>query len=151
MSQNLTPQLSSSSEDDEPRPPSVPAPKTPTTGGKRKLEGQKTQSVKKRSRRSGITKRNILLWELFEETDDKAVVMCKINPACKALIRRPDGSTSGMFSHLQSRHPIEHQIYLRKTKEALKEKVHFHKFLQSFTNFGKEITILISMTFVHNC
>jgi BED zinc finger len=47
----------------------------------------------------------------------------KINSSCKARIRRPDGSTSGMMSHLTSKHPVDYQIYLQKSAEAIKEKV----------------------------
>ncbi len=131
MSQN-SPPLPSLSSDEEARPtlvptPATPAPSQPQTPGtskKRALEGKEaTETQKKRARRSGITKRNVLLWSLFEETEDKNVVLCKINPSCKAMIRRPDGSTSGMMSHLTSRHPVDYQIYLQKSAEAIKEKV----------------------------
>lgn len=134
MSQNL-PGLPSMSSDDDEEPTVVPTPATPgpsrsqtpatpATSKKRALEGKDvTGTQKKRARRSGITKRNVLLWSLFEETDDKKVVICKINPACKAMIRRPDGSTSGMMSHLTSKHPVDYQIYLKKSTEAIKEKV----------------------------
>ena len=131
MSQNLPPLPSMSSDDEEPTVVPTPAtpgpsqtPATPSTSKKRALEGTDvTGTQKKRARRSGITKRNVLLWSLFEETDDKKVVICKINPACKAMIRRPDGSTSGMMSHLTSKHPVDYQIYLKKSTEAIKEKV----------------------------
>ena len=130
MSQNLPPLPSMSSDDDEeptvvptpatPGPSSSQTPATPATSKKRALEGKDvTGTQKKRARRSGIAKRNVLLWSLFEETDDKNVVLCKINPACKAMIRRPDGSTSG----LTSKHPVDYQIYLQKSAEAIKEKV----------------------------
>ncbi len=118
------------SSDEEPTvvpTPATPGPsrsQTPATSKKRALEGKDaTDTQKKRARRSGIAKRNVLLWSLFEETDDKNVVICKINPACKAMIRRPDGSTSGMMSHLTSKHPVDYQIYLQKSAEAIKEKV----------------------------
>ena len=131
MSQNLPGLPSMSSDDEEPTVVPTPAtpgpsqtPATPSTSKKRALEGTDvTGTQKKRARRSGITKRNVLLWSLFEETDDKKVVICKINPACKARIRRPDGSTSGMMSHLTSKHPVDYQIYLKKSTEAIKEKV----------------------------
>ena len=131
MSQNLPPLPSMSSDDEEPTVVPTPAtpgpsqtPATPSTSKKRALEGTDvTGTQKKRARRSGIAKRNVLLWSLFEETDDKKVVICKINPACKARIRRPDGSTSGMMSHLTSKHPVDYQIYLKKSTEAIKEKV----------------------------
>ena len=131
MSQNLPGLPSMSSDDEEPTVVPTPAtpgpsqtPATPSTSKKRALEGTDvTGTQKKRARRSGITKRNVLLWSLFEETDDKKVVICKINPACKAMIRRPDGSTSGMMSHLTSKHPVDYQIYLQKSAEAIKEKV----------------------------
>ena len=131
MSQNLPGLPSMSSDDEEPTVVPTPAtpgpsqtPATPSTSKKRALEGTDvTGTQKKRARRSGIAKRNVLLWSLFEETDDKKVVMCKINPACKARIRRPDGSTSGMMSHLTSKHPVDYQIYLKKSTEAIKEKV----------------------------
>ena len=133
MSQNLPPLPSMSSDDEEPTvvptpatpgPSSSQTPATPATSKKRALEGTDvTGTQKKRARRSGITKRNVLLCSLFEETDDKYVVICKINPACKAMIRRPDGSTSGMMSHLTSKHPVDYQIYLKKSTEAIKEKV----------------------------
>ena len=134
MSQNLPGLPSMSSDDDEeptvvptpatPGPSSSQTPATPATSKKRALEGTDvTGTQKKRARRSGIAKRNVLLWSLFEETDDKKVVMCKINPACKARIRRTDGSTSGMMSHLTSKHPVDYQIYLKKSTEAIKEKV----------------------------
>ncbi len=131
MSQNLPGLPSMSSDDEEPTVVPTPAtpgpsqtPATPSTSKKRALEGTDvTGTQKKRARRSGITKRNVLLWSLFEETDDKKVVICKINPACKARIRRPDGSTSGMMSHLTSKHPVDYQIYLQNSAEAIKEKV----------------------------
>jgi len=131
MSQNLPGLPSMSSDDEEPTVVPTPAtpgpsqtPATPSTSKKRALEGTDVIGTqKKRARRSGITKRNVLLWSLFEETDDKKVVICKINPACKARIRRPDGSTSGMMSHLTSKHPVDYQIYLKKSTEAIKEKV----------------------------
>ena len=133
MSQNLPGLPSMSSDDEEPTVVPTPAtpgpsrsqtPATPSTSKKRALEGTDvTGTQKKRARRSGIAKRNVLLWSLFEETDDKKVVICKINPACKARIRRPDGSTSGMMSHLTSKHPVDYQIYLKKSTEAIKEKV----------------------------
>jgi BED zinc finger len=78
-----------------------------------------------KSKRKRIHKRNVLLWEKFSETSDKFVVICNINPMCKAKIRRPDGSTSGMISHFQTKHPMQYAEYLAQAKEALKEKVLF--------------------------
>jgi hypothetical protein len=88
MSQNLPP-LPSLSSDEEPTVVPTPAtatpgptpgpsrPQTPATSKKRALEGKEaTDTQKKRARRSGIAKRNVLLWSLFEETDDKNVVLC---------------------------------------------------------------------------
>ena len=78
----------------------------------------------KRKEQEGVALlKEMFCLSLFEETDDKNVVLCKINPACKAMIRRPDGSTSGMMSHLTSKHPVDYQIYLKKSTEAIKEKV----------------------------
>ena len=46
-------------------------------------EGQAEEHAS-RSERKRISKRNVLLWEKFIETDDKNVVLCNINPSCKA-------------------------------------------------------------------
>ena len=95
------------------------------SGKKRKVpevveEGQAEES---RSKRKRITKRNVLLWEKFIETDDKNVVLCNINLSCKARIRRPDGSTSGMMSHMKTRHPLQYAEYVKQSTAAIKEKV----------------------------
>jgi len=99
------------------------------SGKKRKVpqpevveEGQAEEHAS-RSKRKRISKRNVLLWEKFIETDDKNVVLCNINPSCKARIRRPDGSTSGMMSHMQTRHPLQYAEYVKQSTAALKEKV----------------------------
>ena len=99
------------------------------SGKKRKVpqpevveEGQAEEHAS-RSKRKRISKRNVLLWEKFIETDDKNVVLCNINPACKARIRRPDGSTSGMMSHMQTRHPLQYAEYVKQSTAAIKEKV----------------------------
>jgi hypothetical protein len=67
--------------------PATPAPsqsqpqsqtQTPGTSKERALEGKEaTETQKKRVRRSGIAKRNVLFWALLEETDDNNVVLCK--------------------------------------------------------------------------
>ena len=54
------------------------------SGNKRKVpevveEGQAEEHAS-RSKRKRISKRNVLLWEKFIETDDKNVVLCNINP-----------------------------------------------------------------------
>jgi hypothetical protein len=99
------------------------------SGKKRKVpqpevveEGQAEEHAS-RSKRKRISKRNVLLWEKFIETDDKNVVLCNINPSCKARIRRPDGSTSGMMSHMQTRHPLQYAEYVKQSTAAIKEKV----------------------------
>ena len=99
------------------------------SGKKRKVpqpevvEERQAEEHASRSKRKKISKRNVLLWEKFIETDDKNVVLCNINPACKARIRRPDGSTSGMMSHMQTRHPLQYAEYVKQSTAAIKEKV----------------------------
>jgi hypothetical protein len=83
-------------------------------------EGQAEASQSKRKR---IAKRNVLLWDEFIETDDKNVVLCNIYPSCKQRIRRPDGSTSGMRSHFETRHPLQYADYVKQATAAMKEKV----------------------------
>jgi len=80
-----------------------------------------------KSKRKRIHKRNVLLWEKFSETTYKFVVICNINPMWKAKVRRPDGSTSGMITHFQTKHPMQYAEYLAKANEALKEKVLFKR------------------------
>ena len=92
------------------------------SGKKRKVPEQAEQHAS-RSKRKKISKRNVLLWEKFIETEDKNVVLCNINPSCKARIRRPDGSTSGMTSHFQTRHPLQYAEYVKQATAAIKEKV----------------------------
>jgi hypothetical protein len=75
------------------------------------------------SKRRKISKRNVLLWEYFEETNDPNVVLCKATDHCKAKLRRPDGSTSGMRSHFENRHPLLYVQYLEKSGSEAKQKV----------------------------
>ncbi len=102
------------------------------SGKKRKVpevveEGQAEEHASQ-SKRKKISKRNVLLWEKFIETDDKNVVLCNINPSCKARIRRPDGSTSGMKSHMETRHPLQYAEYVKQATAAIKEKVFKKKY-----------------------
>jgi len=89
----------------------------PSKSGKKRLTKEVEEPKSKRNR---FAKRNVLLWEKFDETYDQNVVVCK---QCKAKIRRPDGSTSGMKSHFETRHPVQYIQYLKKSMEATKEKV----------------------------
>ena len=89
-------------------------------GTEEEVEVEASKSKKKK-----IAKRNVLLWENFIETDDKNIVLCNINPSCKARIRRPDGSTSGMRSHFETRHHLQYAEYVEKATASLKEKVIF--------------------------
>ncbi len=109
----------SEDEDDTQQPPAISPKKTPKTT-KRPAE---TETETPRPKRGKIAKRNTLLWEFFEYTDNLDVVRCIANASCKALIKRPQGSTSGMRSHLQNRHPLQYLAYVAKTEQALKDKV----------------------------
>lgn len=81
-----------------------------------------TTSGSSRKRRR-VAKRNILLWSYFTETDDPSIVKCNVTAGCKAAVRRPDGSTSGMVSHFQIKHPAEYVAYLEKSGKDLQQRV----------------------------
>jgi hypothetical protein len=44
-----------------------------------------------RTKRATVAKRNVLLWENFETTEDPNVVICIANAGCRQKIRCPDG------------------------------------------------------------
>jgi hypothetical protein len=71
-----------------------------------------------------LLKRNVCLWEYYEETEDANVVLCKATEQCRSKIRRSDGSTSGMKSHLESRHPVQYVRFLEGSGKEAEQKVH---------------------------
>ncbi len=88
-------------------------------------------SSQKRSASPGMSetprtrpKRNVHLWEYYEETEDANVVLCKATEQCISKIRRSDGSTSGMKSHLESRHPVQYVRFLEGSGKEAEQKVH---------------------------
>jgi hypothetical protein len=95
------------------------------SGKKRRAPEEEVEVEASKSKKKKITKRNVLLWENFIETDENNIVLCNINPSCKARIRRPDGSTSGMRSHFETRHHLQYAEYVEKATASLKEKVIF--------------------------
>ncbi len=109
----------SEDEEDTQQPLAISPKKTPKTT-KRPAE---TDTETPRPKRGKIAKRNTLLWEYFEYTEDLDVVRCLANASCKALIKRPQGSTSGMRAHLEKRHPVQFLAYVEKTEQAIKDKV----------------------------
>ncbi len=111
--------ISDSEDDDTQQPPAISPKKTPKAT-KRPAD---TDTETPRPKRGKIAKRNTFLWEFFQYTDDLQVVRCIANASCKALIKRPQGSTSGMRAHLEKRHPVQFVAYLAKTEQALKDKV----------------------------
>jgi hypothetical protein len=110
--------ISDSEDEDSQQPPTISPKKTPRA--KRPAE---TETETPRPKRGKIAKRNTFLWEFFEYTDNLEVVKCIANASCKAEIRRPQGSTSGMRSHLEKRHPVQFLAYVAKTEQAIKDKV----------------------------
>jgi hypothetical protein len=76
-----------------------------------------------RSKKARVAKRNVLLWQHFEVTDDKDVVICIANASCRQKLRRPDGSTSGMTAHFKAKHPVKYTAYLEAQNAAIKDKV----------------------------
>jgi hypothetical protein len=84
--------ISDSDDDEDTQQPLAISPKKTPRASKRPAD---TDTPTPRPKRGKIAKRNTFLWEFFEYTDDMEVVRCIANAGCKALIRRPQGSTSG--------------------------------------------------------
>jgi hypothetical protein len=112
--------ISDSDDDEDTQQPLAISPKKTPRASKRPAD---TDTPTPRPTRGKIAKRNTFLWEFFEYTEDLEVVRCIANAGCKALIRRPQGSTSGMRSHLQNRHPVQFLEYVAKTEQGIKDKV----------------------------
>jgi len=116
----------------------VKTPPAPLSVKKRALEAAAAEMDTPRSKKARVHKRNNLLWKHFQTTNDPAVVICIANPSCRARIRRPGGSTSGMRSPFEAKHPAIFTEFLRETKEALKEKVcrpRFYKCLRCLNEY----------------
>ncbi len=109
----------SEDEDDTQQPLAISPKKTPKTT----KTPAETDTETPRPKRGKIAKRNTFLWEYFKYTENLDVVRCTANASCKALIKRPQGSTSGMRAHLEKRHPVQFLAYVAKTEQALKDKV----------------------------
>ncbi len=90
---------------------------------KRALEDAAAEMSTPRTKKARVQKRNLLLWNHFETTNDPNVVICIANASCKQRIRHPDGSTSGMMAHFKSKHPVQYTKYIEGMNAAVKEKV----------------------------
>ena len=112
--------ISDSDDEEDTQQPLAISPKKTPKSSKRAAE---SHTETPRPKRGKIAKRNTLLWEYFEYTENLDVVKCTANASCLALIKRPQGSTSGMRAHLEKRHPVQYLAYVAKTEQALKDKV----------------------------
>jgi hypothetical protein len=121
--------ISDSDDEEDTQQPLAISPKKTPKSTKRAAE---SHSETPRPKRGKIAKRNTLLWEYFEYTENLDVVRCTANASCLALIKRPQGSTSGMTAHLEKRHPVQYLAYVAKKEQALKDKVSKLKILNAF-------------------
>jgi hypothetical protein len=125
----------------KPGPLSKKTPPGPLSSKKRPLEEADAAIETPRTKRGRVAKRNVLLWKHFEQSKDPEVVICIANPSCRARIRRPQGSTSGMRAHFEARHPVQYTAYVEESRRLIEEKVCIRDLTNSCKHHSKNCSI----------